>query len=75
MYRPLPANETARSSSGVLIFVRSDGLPGARMEHGRRRRRQVGRDVVPGLRKPALVEDVLHLVGHVALLSRSDGVA
>ena len=45
------------------------GCAGARVEHGRRGRRKVGRDVVPGLRKPALVEDELHLVGHLALLS------
>jgi hypothetical protein len=45
------------------------------MQDGRRRRREVGRDVVPGLRKPALVEDELHPVGHLALLSWSDGDA
>ena len=49
--------------------VRADGLPGARVQNGRRRRGEIGGDVVPGLRKPALVEDVLHLVGHLALLS------
>ena len=49
--------------------VGADGLARARVEHGRRRLREIGRDVVPGLRKPALVEDVLHLVGHLALLS------
>ncbi len=49
--------------------VRPDRLPGSRVENGRRRLGEVGRDVVPGLRKPALVEDVLDLVGHHALLS------
>ena len=53
--------------------VRADGLPGAGVEHGRRGCREIGRDVVPGLREPALVEDVLHLVGHLALLSLGGG--
>ena len=42
---------------------RPDGLARARMQHRRRRRRQVGRDVVPGARDPILVEDELRPVG------------
>ena len=54
--------------------VRSDRLSGTRMEHGRRRCREIGGDVVPGLRQPVLVEDVLHLIGHLALLSLATAV-
>jgi hypothetical protein len=43
------------------------------MEYRRGRRREVGGDVVPGLRQAALVEDELHLVGHRALLSFAGG--
>jgi hypothetical protein len=35
------------------------------MEYRRRRLGQVGHDVVPGLRQPALVEDVLDRLAHV----------
>ena len=45
------------------------------MEHRRGRRREIGGDVVPGLRQTALVEDELHLLGHHALLSLAGGGA
>ncbi len=44
--------------------VGPDRLSGARMEHRRRRLREVGGEVVPGLRQAGLVEDVLHRVAH-----------
>jgi hypothetical protein len=44
------------------------------MKHGRRWRREICGDVVPGFRQPVLVEDVLHLIGHLALLSLTTAV-
>ena len=44
--------------------VRSDRLERARMQHRRRRRRQVGHQVVPALRHPRFVEQVLDAVVH-----------
>ena len=63
----LLADECHREQRGEV--VRTDRLAGARVEHRVRRRRQVGRDVVPGARDPVLVEDELRPIGdHRALL-------
>ena len=52
--------------------VRADGLLRPRMQHRRQGLRQVGRDVVPGLRDASFVEDVLDGVVHDQLSPEMD---
>ena len=44
--------------------IRSDGLPRAGVQHRRGRRRQIGDDVVPGVRDVLLSKTVDHRFGH-----------
>ena len=46
---------------------RADRLPGSRVEHRRRRRRQVGDDVVPGVRDLALAHEIFRMLAHRSL--------
>ena len=45
-------------------IVRPDRLTRARMQHRGRRRRQVGDDVVPGVRNPVLAQEIFGLLAH-----------
>ena len=59
--------EDQRHRKQRLEIGRPDRLLGARMQHGRQRLRQVGRQVVPGLRNLGFVQHELDLIAHATL--------
>ena len=48
-------------------IVRADRLSGPWVQHRRRRRRQIGDDIVPGVRYPVLAHQIFRLLAHASL--------